>query len=194
MLDEGTRGSPSRLDVAAFAHPFSCTLDVKKPGSEERVRRRIDLVETFDWLLGMRVRQMSETMRFSAEFERIPDPDLPADAEAMKLRVAGQLRKDDSGPFIFRTVEGTVPREREKPDGEMERVLVVWREGTGDSERDNAVLDDFLQREKVNALDGEYDIIYVNGSNNVPSLRRADQTWKVRLIEETFVKRMWEEE
>ncbi len=194
MLDAGTQGSPSRLDVAAFAHPFSCTLDVKKPGSEERVRRRIDLVETFDWLLGMRVRQMSETMRFSAEFERIPDPDLPADAEAMKLRVAGRLRKDNGGAFIFRTVEGTVPREREKPDGEMDRVLVVWREGSGDSERDNAVLDAFLQHEKVKALDGEYDIIYVNGSNNVPSLRRADQTWKVRLIEETFVKRMWEEE
>ena len=194
MLDEGTRGSPSRLDVAAFAHPFSCTLDVKKPGSEERVRRRIDLVETFGWLLGMRVRQMSETMRFAAEFKRIPDPDLPADLEAMKLRVVGQLRKDDSGPFVFRTVEGTVPREREKPDGEMDRVLVVWREGTGDPERDNAALDSFLKHEKVNALDGEYDIIYVNGSNNVPSLRRADQTWKVRLIEETFVKRMWEEE
>ena len=80
-----------------------------------------------------------------------------------------------------------------EPDGAMDKVLVVWREGTGDAEKDNAVLDAFLQREKVNALDGEYDVIYVNGSNNVPSLRRIDQTWKVQLIEKTFLERMWEE-
>ena len=192
MLEAGTKGSPSLLDVAAFTHPFSCKLDVKKPGSEERETRTVDLVESFNWLIGLRVRKMSDMLRFSADFERVHDPDFPTD-DAMKLRVRGRLRKDGDGQFIFRFVEGLIPRNRMEPDGAMDKVLVVWREGTGDAEKDNAVLDAFLQREKVNALDGEYDVIYVNGSNNVPSLRRIDQTWKVQLIEKTFLERMWEE-
>jgi glyceraldehyde 3-phosphate dehydrogenase len=36
-----------------------------------------------------------------------------------------------------------------------------------------------------------HDIIYVNGSNNLPNLKRDDESWKVRLIEEEFHKRMW---
>lgn len=193
MLETGTKGSPSLLDAAAFAHPFSCRLDVKKPGSEERETRTVNLVETFNWLIGLRVRRVSGTKRYSADFERMPDPDLPAEAEATRLRVKDRLRLDGEGPFAFQTVEGTVPRDRDKPDGAVDKVIVVWREFTGDPERDNAALDAFLQREKVNALDGECDIIYVNGSNNVPCLRREDQTWKVRLVEETFLERMWEE-
>ena len=31
-----------------------------------------------------------------------------------------------------------------------------------------------------------YDLICVNGDNNLENLRRGDQTWKVRLIEEQF--------
>ena len=40
--------------------------------------------------------------------------------------------------------------------------------------------------------DTSYDVIYVNGSNNVPNLRKDSDTWKVRLIEEEFRARMWE--
>lgn len=88
---------------------------------------------------------------------------------------------------------GWCPKNRFTPnDGAKERVLVVWRTLTGDLEKDNAVLNAFLEREAVNALDGEYDVIYVNGSNNVPNLRKESDTWKVRLIEEDFVARMWE--
>lgn len=71
-------------------------------------------------------------------------------------------------------------------------MLVVWRTLTGDTEKDNAVLNAFLQRKDFNALNGEYDVIYVNGSNNVPNLRKDSDTWKVRLIEEEFRARMWE--
>ena len=37
-----------------------------------------------------------------------------------------------------------------------------------------------------------YDVIYVNGSNNVPNLRKDSDTWTVRLIEEELCARMWE--
>lgn len=35
---------------------------------------------------------------------------------------------------------------------------------------------------------------YVNGDNNLENLRRPDQTWKVRLIEEEFQRLMFDVE
>ena len=61
-------------------------------------------------------------------------------------------------------------------------------------EEDNAVLDEYCQHERISTLDNEADIIYVNGSNNLPNLKRPKDTWKVRLIEEDFLARMWEED
>ncbi len=40
----------------------------------------------------------------------------------------------------------------------------------------------------------EYDLIHVNGDNNLENLRRADRTWKVRLIEEDFHRLMFDVE
>ena len=37
-----------------------------------------------------------------------------------------------------------------------------------------------------------YDVFYVNGDNNLENLRRPDQTWKVRLIEEEFQRLMFD--
>ncbi len=48
--------------------------------------------------------------------------------------------------------------------------------------------------EELSTLDFEFDTIYVNGSNNLPNLRLDSENWKVRLIEEEFMKRMWDVE
>lgn len=192
MLQVETAGSASLLNVESFRDPFAYRLVVKKPASEEREVRTVDLVETFNYLIGLRVKHTSETRAYAAAFERKADPELPEDAHT-KLTLAGRLRLAADGAWKFRTVEGWCPRNRFTPnDGAKERVLVVWRTLTGDLEKDNAVLNAFLEREAVNALDGEYDVIYVNGSNNVPNLRKESDTWKVRLIEEDFRARMWE--
>ena len=111
----------------------------------------------------------------------------------MVRRNPRQSKLQDDGAWASRLVEGWCPKNRATPnDGAKERVLVVWRTLTGDTEKDNAVLNAFLQRKDINAVDGEYDVIYVNGSNNVPNLRKDSDTWKVRLIEEEFRARMWE--
>lgn len=192
MLQVETAGSVSLLNVESFRDPFGYRLVVKKPASEEREVRTVDLVETFNYLIGLRVKHTSETRAYAAAFERKADPELPEDAHT-KLTLAGRLRLAADGAWKFRTVEGWCPKNRFTPnDGAKERVLVVWRTLTGDLEKDNAVLNAFLEREAVNALDGEYDVIYVNGSNNVPNLRKESDTWKVRLIEEDFRARMWE--
>ena len=38
----------------------------------------------------------------------------------------------------------------------------------------------------------EFDVIYVNGDNHLENTRRPDETWKVRLIEEEFLRLMFE--
>lgn len=192
MLDVETKGSPSLLNIEQFSNPFGYKLIVKKPGSEEREERTVDLVETFNYLIGLRVKHTAATVGYNAEFERAVDPELPTDAHT-KLTIKGKIKLDETGPWKFRTVEGWCPKNRATPnDGAKERVLIVWRTLTGDSEKDNAVLNAFFQRKDFNALDGEFDVIYVNGSNNVPNLKKENDVWKVRLIEEDFRARMWE--
>lgn len=193
MLDVETRESPSLLNAAEFADPFAMRLSVKKAAGEEREERVVDLVETFNFLIGLRVERTDEVRSFDAAFERPSDPELPEDGRT-KLIVKDKIHAAADGAWKFRTVEGWLPRNRFAPDdGARDRVLVVWRTLTDDREKDNAVLDAFLRRSGFNALDGEFDVIYVNGSDNVPNLRREGDTWKVRSIEEDFAARMWEE-
>lgn len=194
MLDVETNGSPSLLNVALFADPFNYKLVVKKPGSEEREERTVDLIETFNYLIGLRVQHVAEPQTFAAEFERKPDPELPEDAHT-KLTVK-ELRAAEAGDgtvWKFQMVEGWMPKNRATPDdGAKERVLVVWRTLTGDIEKDNAVLNAYLQAAASAQLGRGCDVIYVNGSNNVPLLQKDGDSWNVRLIEEDFLARMWE--
>ena len=60
------------------------------------------------------------------------------------------------------------------------------------TEQDNNKLDRWFEKQKYNTREKEYDIYYVNGDNNLENLRREDQTWKVRLIEEEFQRLMFE--
>jgi adenine-specific DNA-methyltransferase len=56
------------------------------------------------------------------------------------------------------------------------------------------MLDEWFKTIRINPRDFEYDTIYVNGSNNLPNLRLEGESWKVRLIEEDFMQRMWDVE
>ena len=56
------------------------------------------------------------------------------------------------------------------------------------------MLDEWFRKYRLSAQDTEFDVIYVNGSNNLPNLRRDEETWKVRLLEEAFHQAMWDVE
>lgn len=56
------------------------------------------------------------------------------------------------------------------------------------------MLDEWFQKNLISTRDFEFDTIYANGSNNRPNLKLDDENWKVRMIEEEFMKRMWNEE
>lgn len=43
-------------------------------------------------------------------------------------------------------------------------------------------------------MDSEFDLIYVNGDNNLENLKAPDDTWKVRPIEEDVFRLMFEKE
>jgi len=192
LLDVETRGSQSLLNIDGFTDTTSYTLNVKKPGSDEQVTRTIDLIETFNYLLGLRLENMAAPQTFTANFIRKPDPELPED-QYTKLEVDGKIQLADDGKWWFRKVEGWVPADSMNPNnGIKERILIVWRKLTGNLEEDNLMLDEWFEKYRISTRDFEYDTIYVNGSNNLPNLRKDDENWKVRLIEEEFHKRMWE--
>ena len=177
MLNVETRGSQSLLNVQAFSDPTAYTLRVKRPGSDESHTVNVDLLETFNWLIGLTVRHIAAPQTFGAGFER--------DSEE-RLRLNGRLKQEADGPYWFRTVTGTTP------DGR--RTLVIWRKLSGEQEQDNLVLDEWFTRQGYSAKDSEFDLIYVNGGNNLENLKTSDDLWKVRLIEEDFHRLMFEME
>ena len=177
MLDVETRGSRSLLNVQAITDPTAYKLKVKRPGSDESREVNVDLAETFNWLIGLTVRHIAAPRAFSAGFER--------DGEK-RLRLNGRLKQEEHGRYWFRTVAGTTP------DGR--RTLVIWRKLTGEPEQDNLVLDEWFTKQGYSARDSEFDLIYVNGGNNLENLKTPDDLWKVRLIEEDFHRLMFDTE
>jgi adenine-specific DNA-methyltransferase len=74
------------------------------------------------------------------------------------------------------------------------KTLIMWRKLTGNPEEDNLVLDEWFTKQGYSAKDSEFDLIYVNGGNNLENLKTPDDTWKVRLIEEDFHRLMFDTE
>ncbi|MFI4912930.1 MAG: site-specific DNA-methyltransferase [Sedimentisphaeraceae bacterium JB056] len=142
MLDVESRGS--LLNVTDFENPFDYKLNITTGSVGETKPVRIDIIETFSYLIGLKVATM-ETIQG------------------------------------FKVITGT------NLDGE--KILVIWR---NIKEKDNDTLDDFCRKMRYNPLDMEFDTIYVNGDNNLENLKRDEDTWKVRLIEEEFAKRMFD--
>jgi adenine-specific DNA-methyltransferase len=203
MLDVETRGSDSLLNLDRFADPFSYTLKIATGSAGETKETAIDLVETFNYLIGLTVEKVSERESFIASFNTTKENENKAAVtiEGWKeeknshyeifVKNAGTFKRKAESPWNFQYVEGYCwSKQRAK-----EKVLVVWRNLTGDIEKDNLMLDCWLKRKQIKTTERvgiDYDIIYVNGDNNLENLRRADETWKVRLIEEEFKRLMFE--
>ena len=177
MLDVETRGSQSLLNVQAFTDPTAYRLKVKRPGSDESRGVNVDLLETFNWLIGLTVQHIAAPQTFSAAFKRNGEK---------RLCLNGCLKQETDGLYWFRTVIGTTP------DGR--RTLVIWRKLSGEPEKDNLVLNEWFTKQGYSAKDSEFDLIYVNGGNNLENLKTPSDLWKVRLIEEDFHRLMFDME
>lgn len=170
MLD--TETSNSLLDVQAFQNPFQYKMKITE--NNEAQLRPVDLVETFNYLIGLSVKRQSTVDTFRAS------PDSQGEYEG-----AVRLSRDDGGEHAFQQVEGTLP------DGR--RALVIWRTISDDLLRSNAALDAYFSRYRINPAEREYDVIFVNGDNNLENIRKNDEFWKVIMTELEFKARMFEE-
>ena len=142
MLD--VESQTSLLNPKWFEKPSQMGMTITRDDDTKRVN--VDLVETFNYLLGLRVR----TMR--------------------RLRGVYEVVGTD-------------------PSGD--RVLILWRDL---DEVSNSALETWFDRQQYNSRDMEFDLIYINGDNTIENLRRPDQSWKVRLIEEAFHELMFADE
>ena len=170
MVDFESRGS--LLDVEAFSNPFAYTMKITE--KNECKERPVDLVETFNYLIGLTVTRQSAISYWLSK---------PAEHPAYEGAV--ELVRDISGQYAFRQIEGTLP------DGR--RALVIWRSVTDDIVASNAALDAFFTPCRNNAEDRKYDVIFVNGDSNLENLRGKSEGWTVRMTETEFKNRMFEE-
>lgn len=170
MLDVESRDS--LLNTDKFNEPFNFAMRITE--HNESKTRSIDVVETFNYLIGLKIDSKSTVTIFSAEPAAKPAYDGAVD-----------LRKDSNGQFMFQLLVGTLP------DGR--RALVIWRNITDDVLRSNAALDAYFQKYRINPRDREFDVIFVNGDNNIENLRLENENWKVVMTEHEFNTRMWEE-
>lgn len=171
MLDMEAKGSLLNLD--AFISPFEYNMKITE--KNECKERRVDVVETFNYLIGLSVHSQSTISYFSTK-EAVNPP----------YEGAVDLQKDLNGVYGFRQIEGTLP------DGR--KALIIWRNINQDNIlASNAALDAYFSKYRINPADREFDVIYINGDNNLENLRLDDEQWKVVLIETEFNKRMWEE-
>ena len=172
------------LDLDAFRDPWSHTINAQLAGEDEIREHRVDLVETFNYLIGLRVGAYGPMERYDADFERAEHDD-----GLGRLKLTGRLRRDPEGPFKFQRVEGILN------DGNDTRVLVVWRKLTDDPEQDAAVLDAWMARHREATTERtehrDYHQIYINGPVTLPQPTAEIRT--VYPIEEAFKRKMFED-
>ena len=181
MLDVETRSSQSLLNIDGFLDPTSYRLKVKRPGSDESCEVNVDLLETFNWLLGLKVQRIATPQTYNANFWR--------DGEG-RLQLEGYLKESADGPWWFRAVSGVLPDER--------RALILWRKRPGGEtpegmEQDNLVLEEWF-KEQGFTEDVSCDLIYVNGVCQLETLKAPSDAWEIRLIEDAFRRLMFESE
>ncbi|AVS79055.1 site-specific DNA-methyltransferase [Paracidovorax avenae] len=153
MLDVESRDA--LLSLRDFKNPFKYTLNIAIDSAGAFEPCKVDLVETFNYLIGLRVKQLD------AQPER-----------------------------GFVTVTGTLPS--------GETCLVLWR----DCEKlDYEGITKLCDRLAINPADNEYDVVYINGDHNIPTVLTqtaeeggATRVLKLRQIEPEFLERMFSTE
>ena len=126
----------SLLNIDTFSTPFNYKLKIATSSVGETKDTNIDLVETFNYLLGLVVKRIELLKGY--------------------LVVEGQNLK-------------------------KEKILIIWRDGQSSDE-----LNEFFKKMDWSVYDREFDTIYVNGDNNLDNLRKDEDHFKVKLIEQEF--------
>jgi len=170
MLNVETKGS--LLNIEKFREPFDYRLKITE--KNEIKETAVDLVETFNYLIGLNV-----VKNYALRFYKVAlnnDKDYEGSVD---------LKEDKNGDFMFKQLEGHLN------DGS--RVIIIWRNITDNLLKSNAALDAYFQKSRPNAAERNFDVIYVNGDNNIENLRLDNERWKMRIVETEFMDRMFED-
>lgn len=135
MLDMESKNSNTFLNIDDLKNPFDYKLNIER--NTEIKHTKIDLVETFNYLLGLNVEKISAKEYYNYDGENI--------------------ESYPEGSYIFKRIEGSLKTK--------ERILIIWRNLTNNIKEDNDVLNKYLSKKRI-TLD-EYDYIYVNGDNTI---------------------------
>lgn len=171
MLDVETRGSASLLNMSSFSDPRRYTLRVKSPGTDETVETNADLIETFNWLLGLRVQHVAASETYLSEFS------------TKDKRTIAKLTASETGSYWFRQVSGTLPDGRE--------ALIVWRTLSDDAAHDEAALLAWFES-KGHLASKSLDVIYTNGDCNLGASKPSSASWSVESLEAHFHELMFD--
>ena len=173
-IQKEAENSKIYLPAEVFYNPFEFQLKITRK-NESRVQK-IDLIETFNFLIGLKVNSIY-TKRYNAEFKTMEHGRLHADIKA-----------NNNGQYIFKIVEGSTLK--------GEKVLVIWRNIVGDINnnddlnKNNAVLESVTLKNQIKPADSEYDIIYINCTNSLQNFAK-EGGYKVALIEEVMKDKMF---
>jgi len=150
-----TECKSSLLSIKDFDNPFDYRMRISADSAGASIEKRIDLVETFNYLIGLKVQHIDENIKNGF------------------LTVTGLLRTGES-------------------------CLVLWRDQT---KLDYQRLDAVCRSLAINPADNEFDVVYINGDHNIPSVFTqtseeggATKVLKLRQIEPEFLSRMFAEE
>jgi len=194
MLDTELSESPSLLNLEQFSQPRNYKLQIKRPNSDQSAPQVIDLVETFNWLIGLHLVKLYKWRAFDCEFKREHDPELSKVDQNTRLKIT-RIKEtgayaDDAPVYQIRMVEGWVRRVPGN-DELRDKVLVIWRNLSDDPEKDSAFLEAFLEKQKINQSDNEFDKIYINGPHGLQL--RGNAKTRLLSLEDTFMTKMWED-
>ena len=173
-ISKEAEGSKIYLPAEIFYNPFEFQLKITR--KNESREQKIDLIETFNFLIGLHVNNIY-TKKYNAEFKTIEHGRLQAD-----------IKPDNNGQYIFKIVEGSTLK--------REKVLVIWRNIVGDINnnddinQNNAVLESVTLKNQIKPADSEYDIIYINCTNSLQNFAK-EGSYKVALIEEVMKDKMF---
>ena len=104
FLEVETAGSPSMLDVTQFRDPFNYKLQIATRSAGETKASNVDLVETFNWLLGLKVKHVDHLKGF--------------------LTVTGERRAGGRVLIIWRTLGEDVTKDNKDLEAFLEKITV----------------------------------------------------------------------
>ncbi|QAS52320.1 site-specific DNA-methyltransferase [Halobacillus litoralis] len=162
IFEYETKDSMTYLNIKYLSNPFKYQMNISERG--EMTVRNIDLIETFNYLLGISLIKSYETKEFAITTTQ---------DNLGKIVVS----LEDGNDYKYKIIEGKIEDDI--------RVLVIWRTLDEDLILSDAVLKKVIQEYKIQL--NNYNRIYINGDSSLKSIYQTE----VFQIESTMKKEMF---